>query len=400
MKRFFIAGAVALAFSTTAQAADSVKIGVLMGFTGPIESLTVGIAGGAKLALQEVTDSKRLLSGYPGGIRLEAVDADTTCVDAAVATSAAERLVNSDGVAAIVGALCSGSSIAAANNVAIPNGVVMVSPASTSPAITGLDDNGLFSRTAPPDARQGQVLASLQYGMGIEEVAVSYVNNDYGKGFADAFMDAFERQGQAVVLLSAGHEGDKADYSAEVAALAATGAEHLVVLGYLNQGGNQILDGAIQSGAFSSYSGGDGMYGQSLIDELGDGIEGMIVTAPGGESVGAEMWKAVATAGGLSLDGPFQGEAYDAAALIALAIQAAGSADRAAIAGSIMAVANAPGEKIYPGQLSKALDIIRGGGDVAYHGASEVELNDAGDPPGAYQQYVAQGGAWVTVGSL
>ena len=75
MKRFFIAGAVALAFSTTAQAADSVKIGILMGFTGPIESLTVGIANGAKLALQEVSDSKRLLSGYPGGIKLEAVDA-------------------------------------------------------------------------------------------------------------------------------------------------------------------------------------------------------------------------------------------------------------------------------------------------------------------------------------
>ena len=38
--------------------------------------------------------------------------------------------------------------------------------------------------------------------------------------------------------------------------------------------------------------------------------------------------------------------------------------------------------------------------DVDYQGASEVELNDAGDPPGAYLQYVAQGGAWVTVGSL
>ena len=137
MKRFFIASAVALAFSTTAQAADSVKIGILMGFTGPIESLTVGIANGAKLALKEVSDSKRLLSGYPGGIKLEAVDADTTCVDAAAATASAERLVNSDGVAAIVGALCSGSSIASANSVAIPNGVVMVSPASTSPAITG-----------------------------------------------------------------------------------------------------------------------------------------------------------------------------------------------------------------------------------------------------------------------
>jgi len=65
-----------------------------------------------------------------------------------------------------------------------------------------------------------------------------------------------------------------------------------------------------------------------------------------------------------------------------------------------MTVANAPGEKIYPGQLSKALDIIRGGGDVDYQGASEVELNDAGDPPGAYLEYVVQDGAWVTVGAL
>jgi len=400
MKRFFIAGAMALAFSTTTQAADSVKIGILMGYTGPIESLTVGIANAAKLALQEVSDSKRLLSGYPGGIKLEAVEADTTCVDAAAATASAERLVNSDGVAAIVGALCSGSSIASANSVAIPNGVVMVSPASTSPAITGLDDNGLFFRTAPSDARQGQVLASLLYGMGIEQVAVSYVNNDYGKGFADAFMDAFEKQGQAVVLLSAAHESDKADYSAEVAALAATGAEHLVVLGYVGQGGNHIISGSIESGAFSSFSGGDGMIGQSLIDDVGDGIEGMIGTAPGGDSKGAEMWKSVAAAGDLNVDGPFQGEAYDAAALIALAIQAAGSADRAAIAGSILSVANAPGEKIYPGQLSKALDILRSGGDVDYQGASEVELNDAGDPPGAYLQYVVEGGAWVTVGAL
>jgi len=399
MKKLLIVGATALALSTSAQAVDSIKVGILMGFTGPIESLTVGISAGAKIALREVTNSKKLLGGYPGGVRIEAVEADTTCVDAAVATAAAERLVNSDGVAAIVGALCSGSSIATANSVAIPNGVVMISPASTSPAITGLDDNGLFFRTAPSDARQGQVLASLLYGKGIDTVAVSYVNNDYGKGFADAFQTAF-RGMNGVVAMSAGHETDKADYSAEVAALSASSADHLVVLGYLNQGGNQIIDAAIQAGAFSTFSGGDGMYGQSLVDELGDGIEGMIVTAPGGKSKGAEMWKALAAGNGLDINGPFQGEAYDAAALIALAIQAAGSSDRAAIAGSIMTVANAPGEKIYPGQLSKALDIIRGGGDVDYQGASEVELNDAGDPPGAYLEYVVQDGAWVTVGAL
>jgi len=389
----FAAGLVlATGVSSPSLAQSTVKIGILMGFTGPIESLAVGIAAGAKIAIAEVNESGKLT----GGITLEAVDADTTCVDSAAATASAERLINDEGVAAIVGALCSGSSIASANNVAIPNGVVMVSPASTSPAITGLDDKGLFFRTAPSDARQGQILASVLSAKGIKTVALSYTNNDYGKGFADSFTGAFEGMGGAVAL-SAGHEDGKADYSAEVAALSATGAEHLVVLGYLNDGGKGIIDESIKSGAFLSFSGGDGMIGQSIIDALGDGIDGMIGTRPGGEGEGATKFAMIAESNGLEMNGPFQGEAYDAAALIALAIQAGGSADRASIAKHIAAVANAPGEKILPGQLAKALDVLAGGGDVNYEGASMVEFNDAGDPPGAYLELVVKDGAWTTV---
>ena len=394
MKSLLIAATTALlALSTTTMAGSHVvKVGVLMGFTGPIESLTTGIAAAARIALKEVSDSGELL----GGKVLEAVDADTTCVDAAVATASAERLINNEGVAAIVGALCSGSTIASANNVAIPTGVVMVSPASTSPAITGLDDNGLIFRTAPSDARQGQVLADVLSSKGIKNVALTYTNNDYGKGFADAFSAAFTGMGGAVAL-SAGHEDGKADYSAEVAALSATGAKHLVVLGYLDQGGKGIIDEAIKSGAFSSFSGGDGMIGQSIVDALGEGIEGMIGTQPGGENEGAAMFAAIAEANGLTIDGPFKGEAYDAVALIALAMQAAGSADRAGISGKILTVANAPGTKIMPGELGKALKILAGGGEVNYEGATLVELDETGEPPGSYLERVVMGGAWTTV---
>ncbi len=62
-----------------------------------------------------------------------------------------------------------------------------------------------------------------------------------------------------------------------------------------------------------------------------------------------------------------------------------------------MSVANAPGERILPRQLGKALEIIAAGGDVNYEGASLVELDDAGDPPGAYLEVVAKDGAWTTV---
>ena len=82
----------------------AVKVGVILGFTGPIESLTPGMAASAELAMKEVTDSGKLL----GGKDLMAVRADSTCVDSAAATAAADRLITSDSVAAIMGADCSG----------------------------------------------------------------------------------------------------------------------------------------------------------------------------------------------------------------------------------------------------------------------------------------------------
>jgi len=95
--------ALGLGVATTpglAQPDEAVKIGVLLGFTGPIESLTPPMADSAELAFEEVSDSGRFL----GGKTIEPVRADSTCVDAAAATAAAERLVTSDNVAAILGA--------------------------------------------------------------------------------------------------------------------------------------------------------------------------------------------------------------------------------------------------------------------------------------------------------
>ena len=108
MKRILVAAFAASMFLPAVSQAEDIKVGILMGFTGPIESLTVGIAEGAKIALREANDSGNLF----GGNTLVAVEADTTCVDAAAATASAERLVDVEGVVAIVGALCSGSTIA------------------------------------------------------------------------------------------------------------------------------------------------------------------------------------------------------------------------------------------------------------------------------------------------
>ena len=171
--------------------AEDVKMGVLLSFTGPIESLTPAMATGAEMAISEVSGDANFMDGST----VEPVRADATCVDAAAATTAAERLVTSDGVTAIMGADCSGVTTAVLANVAVPNGVAMISPAATSPALTDAEDNGLFFRTAPSDARQGEVLATILSEKGMSEVAVTYTNNDYGKGFADAFEAAFQDAG-------------------------------------------------------------------------------------------------------------------------------------------------------------------------------------------------------------
>ena len=91
MRRILIVVA-ALFVMTSAEAAE-IKIGVMLGFTGPIESLTPDMAAGAELAIKEVDDSKALL----GGAAVTPVRGDTTCVDAAAASAAAERLITADG---------------------------------------------------------------------------------------------------------------------------------------------------------------------------------------------------------------------------------------------------------------------------------------------------------------
>ena len=207
----------------------------------------------------EVSDSGKFLDGTT----VVAERADTTCIDSAAATAAIERLITAEKVAGVVGGDCSGVTTAALTNVALPNGMVMISPSATSPALSTVEDNGLFFRTAPSDARQGVVMTDIIMERGIKEVAVTYTNNDYGKGLADAFQTAYEEAGGSVTI-SASHEDGKADYAAEVGSLAAAGGEVLVVAGYLDQGGKGIIQGSLDTGAFETFVLPDGMVGDAL----------------------------------------------------------------------------------------------------------------------------------------
>jgi branched-chain amino acid transport system substrate-binding protein len=393
MKRLLLATA-AVAGIATAAVAEPVNVGIVLGFTGPLESITPEMAASAERAFKEASDSGKL----PDGMTFVPVRGDSTCIDAAAATTAATNLVTGQNVVAIMGADCSGVTTAIANNVAIPNGVVMISPSATSPALSTIEDDGYFFRTAPSDARQGEVLAGLVKENGIDNVAVTYTNNDYGKGLADAFTSAYQGLG-GTVAISAAHEDGKADYSAEVAALQASGADTLMVFGYVDQGGVGIVQASLDTGAFDSFYFADGMYGQSLIDAIGPELDGKVVgTLPGVEGVSAERFTALAATAGFDPTATYVPEAYDAAALISLAIAASGSADRTGLRDKVMDVANAPGEPIYAGELTKGLELAAAGTDIDYQGATGVELIGPGEAEGSYRVYEVEGGATVTLG--
>ncbi len=388
MKKLLLASTAATLMAGAGFAED-VKVGIILGYTGPIESLTPDMAASAELALKEVSDSGAFLDGST----ITPVRADSTCVDAAAASAAAERLITSDGIVAIMGADCSGVTGAVLSNVAVPNGVVMISPSATSPGLTSVEDNGLFFRTSPSDARQGEILAEVLEEKGISSVAVSYTNSDYGKGLSDAFEAAFDGE----ITINTSHEDGKADYSAEIGALASAGGDVLVVLGYVDQGGKGIIQAAADTGAFDTFLMGDGMYGDSLVADLGDIVEGSIGIVPWAEGEGTDAFNALGEAAGINVSSAYTRESYDAGALIALAMAKGGEATKDAVAANVLEVANAPGEKILPGELDKALKILAEGGDIDYVGATNVELIGPGEAAGTYRYYTITDGDFETV---
>jgi ABC-type branched-subunit amino acid transport system substrate-binding protein len=128
------------------------------------------------------------------GASVDVISRDTA-VNPVQGVDAARALVDVENAVAIVGALSSGVTVAVANAVTVPNGVLMISGASTAPSITVLEDNDFLFRTTPSDASQGVVLARLAQEQGHEKVGIMYINNAYGEGLANQFEESFTALG-------------------------------------------------------------------------------------------------------------------------------------------------------------------------------------------------------------
>ncbi|MEM1048948.1 MAG: ABC transporter substrate-binding protein [Pseudomonadota bacterium] len=388
----------ALATGPVMAADDEIRIGFLGGVTGPVQYLAPAILSAARLAVGHINADGGLLNGRQ--VRLSV--GDTRCTDATQAANAADRLVHTEEVVAIVGALCSGATLSAARNTTVPDGVVMVSPASTAPSISTIDDDDLVFRFAPSDAYAGQVMARLMMRKGIRTVAIAHVDADYGAGFADAFQTAFEAIGGTVTLRRA-HSPGQASYAEDLEALAESGAPTLLIAAIAESSGLALLQEAIRSGRFKRFAGSNAMVSDRLFSLQGmASLKNMVlIRSAVPQSPGRQAFEALAAAAGADPDAPFAAEAYDAAFLLALAIESHGKPDRTGLAQALRSVSSPPGTLVLPGEWEKARALIADGKSVNYEGAAGPHDFDArGDVPGRIVELAIRGGGFHEVGLL
>ena len=241
-------------------------------------------------------------------------------------------------------------------------------------------------------------MARLLLSKGIKDIAITYVDNDWGRGLAGALSEAFTAGGGKIAANQA-HEEGKADYRAHIQSLATSGVDTLVVLAYANGSGLAVIRQALETGSFDRFVGGDGMVSNTLIAAIGsDKLRGMIATKPGmPDTDGAREFNRLAWRADLNPAAAFAAQSYDAAFLLALAIEKNGNTERAGLAKALRDVATAPGEVILPGEWKKAKALLKAGKPINYEGATgSLEFDPAGDVSGV----IIEMGVYVREGSF
>ncbi len=365
------------------------RLGVLLPATGDLSAIGQPMVKGIDFLVDTVNACGGVL-GKP----IAYVKADDR-TDPVAGTEAATKLVQVDNVGAIVGAFASSVS-AAAISVAAPNKVVMVSPGSTSPVFTERAKKGelnqFWNRTAPPDTYQAAALANLAFKKGLKNVATIAINNDYGVGFERVFVETFEKLGGTIANKAnpTRYDPKAATFEAEVRGALGGKPDGLAAILYPETGG-ALLKAAYEQGLLAGVQVllTDGVQTEDfaqLVGKTPDGkliLAGALGTVPGADGKSLEAFAQAFKEKTNTPLGAYVPHSYDAAALIAIAAEAAKSGRGEAIAAQLRAVANPPGEEV--SDVCQALALVREGKEVNYQGASgNVDLDEFGDVKGSY----------------
>jgi ABC-type branched-subunit amino acid transport system substrate-binding protein len=318
------------------------------------------------------------------------------------AVQAARKLVDSDSASCITGAWASNDTIPTAQSVAIPDGVLEISPASTSDEITGIDDDGLLNRTSPPDSFQGPTLANTMDaalgGANGKTVNIGARNDSYGTGLAGTFGDAWKDLGGSVGQQVI-YDPEQPSYDSEAAQITSGNPDAIVIIDFpetfvkvgpaLQRTGNWDPS----KGWFT-----DGLASGDVPDSVdAQVIDGMRGTAPGSPDKGEASTAfddLYTSSDPKDVDRQtFDTQQFDATILCYLAAVAAGSTDGKDMADKLVDVSAPPGTPYTWEQLPEAIKALQNGDDIDYQGASgQIDMDDAGDATaGVYDIYTFKG---------
>jgi len=390
--------AIVLASGCVTPSDKEVKIGTLLPLTGDLAAYGGPMEDGARLAIKEVNENGGVLGS---DIKLVTTDSQTTGV---AAVGAMNQLVTIDKVPAVIGAAGSGVSLAIIN-IAVSNHVVQISPSNTAPDFETYPDDGFYYRTVPSDALQGKAMAKLASERGYVNASTLVLNNPYGAGFEEVFKGEFEKLG-GTVIDRVKYDPNGVTFDSEVDKVSASNPEVIILVGYPDTG-SIILKAAYEKSVIdeSDWLLSEGMRTDELALKVGKDVEGNYIvanftgTTPDPRATGPayEMFAAAYESEYGREPATFSSNTYDAAAIIALAIEKARSADGTAIRDAIPDVANAPGAEV--SDIKTALSLIRNGTEINYQGASgEITFDSVGDVFGEYCTWQVTEDGNVTLG--
>jgi branched-chain amino acid transport system substrate-binding protein len=234
---------------------------ILVGEYGSLTGATATFGTSTKNGIELFLDNMNAAGGI-GGTKVRVLVEDDRSLPEEAAT-AVNKLIDQDGVVAVLGEVASSRSMAAAP-ICQQAGVPMITPSSTNPKVTELGDQ--IFRVCFIDPFQGQMIAKfakdrLEYTRG---AVFRDIKNDYSVGLANYFTEAFHALGGKVVSDESYSEGDQ-DFKAQLTVIKSKKPQFLMVPGYYTDVG-LIARQAREIGLDVPMLGGDGWVSDQLLE--------------------------------------------------------------------------------------------------------------------------------------
>ncbi|HMR34277.1 MAG TPA: ABC transporter substrate-binding protein [Geminicoccaceae bacterium] len=381
----------------------TVTMGSVVSLTGPAGRFGQAAAKSIELAFRDLNEA-----GGVAGCRL-AVDVRDAQSQGAVAVDAARQLVDIKKVPAIIGGIISSVSIPVVTSVTGPAGIVQISPASSSPSLTKLAQEGKtggwFFRTITSDALQGVAAAKYAMDTGLTKLAIVHVNNDFGVNMVAEFTRAYTKLGGTITSTTP-YNPSQPSYQPEVTAALGGDPQGLYLVAYPGDG-TTVARTWIAQGGPQVFLLNDGMNSADFIRDVGPRyLEQTYGTSSGTTKTPSTEYFCTAYnafAQGFDCQAPAADRAYDAAAILGLATAIAGKPEPAAIRDGIRKAVDPKGEIVHAGpeEFRKALELIRAGKPVRYVGViGAVQFDQYGDITGPFRLWKISNGEVVTTGEM